>query len=308
MADTTELMRVEIGDQTYGILRRDMQSVQHGNRVRVKASGSNPPAVLPSTQGNLPVYSLGDTLGVQHSVSFDQQRVLMIHSRWGLWGLTVDRINQWEVVDSDTLQPFPSVAKQNNIQYFQLVLAHQNEMLLILNPTDLHPYAQYEERVEAQSKFPALPIAKQQKGQIVLFTPAGLNEQADSILVGFTPKQVDEVLRESVLYPVPSAPNDVHGLLNWRGFAVPVIDLAARLGLRDSMETLPDAARVVIVRSTGNNRPIAFFARTSIDFLYLPVQHEPIDIPDDFPTELLHGIASYRGQMVLIPKLDQLAA
>ena len=308
MADTIELMRVEIGDQTYGMLRRDMQSVQHGNRVRVKASGSSPPAVLPSTQGNLPVYSLGDILGVPHSATFDQQRVLMLHSRWGLWGLTVDRINQWEVIDASAFQPFPTVATQNNIQHYQSILTGQDEMLLILNPADLHPYAQYEEKTDKRVEFPALPIAKQQQGQIVLFSLAGLSDQKDSLLVGFIPKQVDEVLRESILHPVPSAPSDVHGLLNWRGFAVPVIDLAARLGLRDGTTPLPDAARVIVVRSTGNNRPIAFFARTSIDFLYLPVQHEPIDIPDDFPTELLHGIASYKGKTVLIPKLDQLAA
>ncbi|MGB1253625.1 MAG: chemotaxis protein CheW [Candidatus Promineifilaceae bacterium] len=308
MADNFELMRIEIGDRTYGVLRRDMQSVQHGNRVRVKPSGSNPPAILPTTQGNLPVYSLGDMLGVAHQVTYDLQRVLILYSRWGLWGLTVDRINQWELIDSSHLQPFPSIASPDGIHHYQYVLTLNNEMLLILNPSELHPYAQFDEKIEPALEDIPLPLVEKQHGQLILFTPSGLDPQANDIALGFVPKQVDEVLRESVLHPVPSSPPDVHGLLNWRGQAVPIIDFAARLGLRDSNEALKDARRVIIVRSTGNNRSIGFFARASIDFLELPVKHQAIDVPEDFPPNLLHGIVDYKGKMVVIPKLDQLAA
>ena len=307
MAENFELMRVEIGDRTYGVLRRDMQSVQHGNRVRVKPSGSNPPAVLPTTQGNLAVYSLGDMLGVSHQVAFNRQRVLVLYSRWGLWGLTVDRINQWELIDSAEFQPFPLVANPGKKRQYQYVLTRNDEMLLILNPTELHPYADHEERQEETVEDVPLPEAIQRRGQLVLFTPAGLQEQADTLALGFVPKQIDEVLRESTLHPVPSAPSDVHGLLNWRGQAVPVIDLAARFGLRDGTHDLSDAQRVVVVRGTATNRPIGFFARASIDFLNLPIPHAPVDIPADFPSSLLHGIADYDGRMVLIPKLDPLA-
>lgn len=61
--------------------------------------------------------------------------------------------------------------------------------------------------------------------------------------------QVREIRGWSVSTPLPGAPEDVLGIVNLRGSILPVIDLAARLGLR---KTTPNAASVVIVTEIGD--------------------------------------------------------
>lgn len=49
---------------------------------------------------------------------------------------------------------------------------------------------------------------------------------------GIEVEDVQEIIRQQPLTPVPLAATDICGLMNLRGQVVPVVDLACRLGLR----------------------------------------------------------------------------
>lgn len=66
---------------------------------------------------------------------------------------------------------------------------------------------------------------------------------------------VREIVDRSEIAPLPNAPHDVLGLIDLRGRSVPVIDLAARLGL---CATPGDEARIVVFAlADGAARPAA---------------------------------------------------
>ncbi len=55
---------------------------------------------------------------------------------------------------------------------------------------------------------------------------------ADGLWLGVAVEEVQEVLREQLVAPVPLAPPEIAGLMNLRGQIVTVIDLRRRLGLQ----------------------------------------------------------------------------
>jgi purine-binding chemotaxis protein CheW len=84
-------------------------------------------------------------------------------------------------------------------------------------------------------------------------------------------EQVREVLRSTVLTPVPGAPAAVRGVLNLRGEIVPALDTAALLEL--SATGRPGA--MVVVEAAGLRAGLAVHAL--IDVVSLPLGLEPSD-------------------------------
>ena len=74
-------------------------------------------------------------------------------------------------------------------------------------------------------------------------------------LFGIEVMQVQEILRQQVLTPVPLAPSEVAGLLNLRGQILPAIDLRRRLGFSDD-----GATHAVNVIYSSPDGPVDFIA------------------------------------------------
>jgi len=72
------------------------------------------------------------------------------------------------------------------------------------------------------------------------------NGEKNALYFLFTVKQIEEVLPDITVRPVPFAPSFLSGLCNWRGQMIPVIDLEERLGLSDTDK--PDN-RFLVVRT-----------------------------------------------------------
>lgn len=99
----------------------------------------------------------------------------------------------------------------------------------------------------------------QESGQWATFHVAGE-------MLALRVEDVQEVLMEQPLTPVPLAPHHVLGLLNLRGWIMPAVDLRRRLGFeqRDS-----DANVKLLVVKTGEG-PVAIVVDEIGDVLELP--------------------------------------
>ncbi len=73
--------------------------------------------------------------------------------------------------------------------------------------------------------------------------------------------RVAEVLRMVALTPVPEAPAWLPGVLNLRGFVIPVVDLRTRLG----MPAAAYALNTPIIVVKGRNRRLGLIADAMID-------------------------------------------
>ncbi|SNS99894.1 purine-binding chemotaxis protein CheW [Sphingomonas laterariae] len=114
-----------------------------------------------------------------------------------------------------------------------------------------------------------------------------------------------EIRAWSPTTPIPQVPAFVRGIVNLRGMVLPVIDLSARLGWGD---TEPGARHVIMVLQIGDRQyGLIVDAVNDIATIDGAAVQPPPGISGDGQDELLEGIVSVDGEMVLILDLERLA-
>ena len=104
--------------------------------------------------------------------------------------------------------------------------------------------------------------------------------------------------------PLPRAPNFMLGVINLRGAVLPVIDLAARLGLGQTMPT----ARSVIIVVRIDSHLVGLLVDAVSDILTVEdstVQPTP-DVSCDAVKSFVKGIIALDGRMISWILLDRI--
>ncbi|RVV99242.1 chemotaxis protein CheW [Mesobaculum littorinae] len=102
---------------------------------------------------------------------------------------------------------------------------------------------------------------------------------------------------------LPHAPSYVRGVINLRGSVVPIVDLAARLGLG----ALPDSDRNVIVISIVGNQIIGLLVEAVFDILTVPeetIQPTP-NVASELAKAFVKGVISEGDRMIRLIDLDR---
>ena len=116
--------------------------------------------------------------------------------------------------------------------------------------------------------------------------------------------RVGEVLRMVALTPVPEAPVWLPGVLNLRGFVIPVVDLRTRLG----MPGAPYALNTPIIVVNGQNRRLGLIADAMVDVVALPAS--ALEYFERAGTDLSAVVALARtgNRVMLVLDADRLLA
>ena len=103
--------------------------------------------------------------------------------------------------------------------------------------------------------------------------------------------------------PLPHSPGFVRGVINLRGAVLSIVDLAARLGLK---ETEPSARHVIIVAQVGN-QVVGLLVDAVSDILTVTgdsIQPTP-DVASDMARSFVRGVLAIDGRMISLITLDQ---
>jgi purine-binding chemotaxis protein CheW len=103
---------------------------------------------------------------------------------------------------------------------------------------------------------------------------------------------------------LPHTPNFVRGVINLRGFVLPIIDLASRFGFPPSE---PSAQHVIIVTQVAN-RTVGLLVDAVSDILTVTddlVQPTP-DIVSDMAETFVRGVFLVDGRMISLVALDDI--
>ena len=103
--------------------------------------------------------------------------------------------------------------------------------------------------------------------------------------------------------PLPQSPAFVRGVINLRGAVLPVVDLAARLGLSP---TEPTVRHVIIVTRIAN-RTVGLLVDAVCDILTVAksaLQPTP-DVSCDFARTFVKGLLAIEGRMISLISLDR---
>ncbi len=109
----------------------------------------------------------------------------------------------------------------------------------------------------------------------------------------FSVKQVEDIIKEIDVKPVPFSPSFVEGISLWRDLAVPVLRLEDCLGLEDGGKDLDLYQRLLLVRTgegtgeSGNERRGLIRVASGLRMYYLPIDCSPAESLQWLPDETL---------------------
>mgnify|MGYP000850986212 CR=1 FL=1 len=104
--------------------------------------------------------------------------------------------------------------------------------------------------------------------------------------------------------PLPHAPSYVMGVINLRGVVLPIINLAARLGLKP---IAPDARHVIIVAQVGS-KIVGLLVEAVSDILTVSDENiQPMpEVTSDLERQYARGILAIDKRMICLIELDAL--
>jgi purine-binding chemotaxis protein CheW len=104
--------------------------------------------------------------------------------------------------------------------------------------------------------------------------------------------------------PLPQAPSYVMGVINLRGAVLPIIDLSARLGMK---EAEPSARHVIIVAQVGD-RIVGLLVEAVSDILTVTDENiQPVpEVSSDLEKQHARGILAIDKRMICMIELDAL--
>ncbi len=344
---TLYLIRCTIGHETYGLDMSWVRSIQRIDRLLITSGEETNETGfigwLPSNEGDIPVYHMAGRLGQPYSGSTDndQQRIIVLPSpapftngpreKGQPWGLLVDSVSRVIQTSTDNFSLMPPLAIDPTTNYFEGVIRHNESLILFLSPEWLHPHAssplgmaQTHQEMGQSAKNPVTlqpkngqkrhanssvrpQSVKTKSGQLMVFSTTMPQPGERALSFGLSITQVPELLRPLPLVPVPTAPSFILGLVNWRNYPVPVIDLDTRLGLTPSpSQPLNEQTRLMIVRGVGQNKFVSFPIQPGIRALQLPVAHQPSSRTLSLEPGLTHGMVELAQETLVIPNITRL--
>jgi purine-binding chemotaxis protein CheW len=315
-AETTgilSLVRCSIGQETFAV---DMNLVRHilrSDQITSAPGADGLVGYLAERGGHVPVYCLAERLGrSSQSQGAAIRPVVVLKEGPRPWALLVDRVSQVVRLEAELVAPMPGVAIDPFTNYFEGIVNRDGETLLLLSLTRLNPECAPDDFALSSPSFSHRPDRGSPRAQlaidggvgqkkIVLFDTAEPAPRVRRVTFALGITQVLEVLGRLPLLPVPNAPPACLGVVNWREWTVPVLDLAQRLGLAPTIPS--ELSRLLIARPLGKSDLVGFLVRPAVRVLRLPVAHQPSTRDLGLDWSLVKGCVELKNETLVLPDL-----
>lgn len=121
---------------------------------------------------------------------------------------------------------------------------------------------------------------------------------------GINVMQVQEVLRETEVAPVPGAPHYVIGIINLRGNVVSVIDARTRFGLMSKEDD--DLSRIIVIEASSQTIGILVDSVAEVvDIKRSEIETAP-NVGNDETSKYIDGVVSRGEQLLILVDLNKL--
>lgn len=121
---------------------------------------------------------------------------------------------------------------------------------------------------------------------------------------GINVMQVQEVLRETEVAPVPGAPHYVIGIINLRGNVVSVIDARSRFGLMPKEND--DLTRIIVIEASSHTIGILVDSVAEVvDIDRSEIETAP-NVGNDETSKYIDGVVSRGEQLLILVDLNKL--
>lgn len=326
VSETLQFIRCRAAGETYCLDMKWVESIERTDRLREShhTEGGEAGLIgwLSGVGDGVPVYGLAARLGQREETADELRRIVVLNSGKKSWGLMVESVSQVTNVNRASVAPLPAIARDPAKNFFGGVIETDDSLALLLAPERIGPDAPNKPDAELASGYAVderdrLSPRPQQRtdiaapsnissspGRILVFSLAEPAPNERALVFGLSVTQVPEVLNPLPVISVPGAPVYVQGIVRWRGLPVPVIDLAARLGLPPV--SAQGQTRLMISCGTRKNSLLGFFIRPMVRSLQLPVIHRPSLRDVELEYALIKGLVELENETLVIPDIQRL--
>lgn len=299
MQASLQLLRCHVDSGAYGFAAARVQGVHRWESVTPCAASG--PAGCIGQLGQTPVFPLTFLLGLDEEAVPSGGPVLLLDR----FAVQVDRVSRPAQVPLSEFRRLP-LPVRHNAGRVQGLARIDGELTLCLSADGLGPVAERSQE-EAIPEWPVdEPWLADMGGdtrRLLCFLPPGADDKA---FFAVSYRQVAEIAQNLTLTRMRTASPCLAGLVNWRNRAVPVVDLAALVGLGPA--PLVDVSRVLIARSPRTSELFAFPA-SHLGPVSLP-------LPEDSsvsqilqpPTPFIRAAYGLSDGFLFVPDLEKLAA
>ena len=121
---------------------------------------------------------------------------------------------------------------------------------------------------------------------------------------GINVMQVQEVLREKEVAPVPGSPDYVMGIINLRGTVVSVINARTRFRLPEKVST--DLTRIIVIEVEQQTIGILVDSVAEVVDINLAEIETPPNVGNDETSRYIDGIVSRNDKLLILVDLNKL--
>jgi chemotaxis signal transduction protein len=257
------------------------------------------------------------------------------------WGLLIDRVQGLVDVPRAHFHATSPMLLGSTASPFRSLARFEGEVLMILDPQRVNPFrkptastdisaalqddhhmARLAAAMQVSEKLPGTEADKPVARGLVVFSLGRDIGDGRDVSLGFSISQVAEILESASVKQVPSMPGYIGRVIFWRDIAVPIVDIAARMGLSSSgdEEQRAEAKRYVIVRhplringndpdGAGPDKYLIFAAlgvNSEVRILRLPLANRPSSRQLPIKSEWVRGQVELESETLVIPDMQAL--
>lgn len=311
-SDVFRAIPFRIGSERFAVHISDVHDFIESERIRLeKDLHTGSVGVLQRRGGaTIPVFSLGERLGIQGSGSLGRV-VIVMKGEGRQQAYAVDDVDQPIEVRPNHYYPVAPLADPTGEGAVQGIIVHEGHLLLRIDPARIqaqHGGPRFDTIPTPQRALPDEPGQSAGTGSIFVFLLAAVTPGGRDILFAVSGKQVLEIVEETAAIPFPASPRFVPGLALWRNRPLPVVDLARILG----WEPLPQERRnLLVARSAGSAGMVGLSISGTARTIVLPIQHrlmsdEEVEATEPHLRAISSAVFDIRGRVVALLDIDYL--
>lgn len=324
------LVRCTVGTETFFLDSDWLDSIQVIENLYPSRSADGSIGWIRRFDEKVPVFRLADQIYGNRSTAARTGVIIVLRRSDKLWAIVVDKVAAAGDISAERIYPLPSIVGVDAGGLFSSAIVDEEGIVLHLAAERLLPgqasgadvrkpapasnsgvFSRVRANIASSANVPAPvqslsgePVAGL---QLITFSLMHGEATAQPVRFAVTASQALEIASGLPITQVPHAPAFLAGLAKWRSMPVPVVDLAAWLGLPAAPFTL--GSRLLICRGTTgrSQRDAGLLAVSGVDDirkLDLPIEYKPWPEKVSWNASLALGIYRTERTMLVVPDLD----
>jgi chemotaxis signal transduction protein len=299
LAQTLRLVRLGIGREEFAvpldavetILRLEPGRWNDNHEVGSVVRGS-----LTFQKEELGVLCLASLLG-RRTYKLQNPFALILNSVNGRFALLVERVSPSTDHRLEAMLDPPESVCVSTHDLVTKLIREDGGFLMLLAPERLVEERQAEPDVPSVLKKRSQTTTK--ASQLIVFRTQEFAAQKRPIAYGVPANWVLEVADLPPVQKLPTTSADLLGVVPWRQFALPIVDLSARIGLGAGSSR---ATRAVVIRH--GKQLLGLAALPGVHVVNLPIPHA--DCACDFASPLVRGAIELKHETLIAPDVAAL--